>query len=193
MLSLSRGALRALAPCGQGSFLIQRWLINPCQVVVRTCGDGFPAIIMSLLLQSGRSFLALTVRGFFCKRSKQYKALMLTQPRGRSFAERHDVVKMALRTNSTRSLNHRSASSSIIENIDMLLEAGHHIVEEFTLLRFVKHLGFRKPLPSAEGVGHGSFAMNVALCSRKSASCGFTKRPMASSIPRSQLRHNMCC
>jgi hypothetical protein len=90
--------------------------------------------------------LALTVRGFFCKRSKQYNALMLTQPRGRSFAERHYVVKMALRTNSTRSLNHRCASSSIIENIDMLLEAGHHIVEEFTLLRFVKHLGFRKPL-----------------------------------------------
>ena len=55
MLSLLRGAVRALAPCGQGSFLIQRWLINPCQVVVRTCGDGFPAIIMSLLLQSGRS------------------------------------------------------------------------------------------------------------------------------------------
>ena len=51
----SRGKLIRLA---QG-------LINPCQVVVRTCGDGYPAVITSLHLERAEEALASTVRGFF--------------------------------------------------------------------------------------------------------------------------------
>ena len=45
--------------------------------------------------------------------AKLYPCFTVGLPR--IFAERHYVVKMALRTNSTRPLNHRSASSASLK------------------------------------------------------------------------------